>query len=168
MSLWQTPVTDRVAGAMMTVTDMNRISGNVDWLAEQYGLRGMYLGRRPSKTTWVHNDYVTLELWNELLHILDELVESTNLQQAVKGTDATTYDNINNVEDLTRRLWEWMQIIDTQGEFPRYVDTEVWTGDDVYLGGVQEIKESPLKRIRHYCDMEVYAGDIANVGGVER
>lgn len=166
MALWRQPVTDRVAGAMMTVVDMNRITGNVDYLAEQFGLRGMYIGRRPSKTSWVYNDYVTLQEWQELLYILDRLVDSTNLQQVIPGTEETTWQNMNNVETLTLRLRERLDIIDTYGEWPRYVDTEVWTGDDVYLGGEQEIRESPYRRIRHYCDTEIYAGDIANAGGV--
>lgn len=152
---------------MMTVTDMDRISGNIDWLAEQFGARGMYIGIRPSQTVWSHNDYVTLGQWRELLRILNTLVEVTNLQQVVPGTEETTYQNINNVEDLARRLRERLEIIDTYGEYPRYTDTEVWTGDNVYAGGVQDIKDNPYKRIRHYCDTEIYAGDQANCGGIE-
>lgn len=167
MAIWRTPVTDRVAGAMMTYIDMDRISGNIDWLTEQFGARGMYIGSRPSQTDWTHNDYVTLGQWQELLHILEVLVDVTNLQQVTPGTEETTYQNINNVEDLTLRLRERLDIIDTYGELPHYVDTEVWTGDDVYIGGVQDIKENPYRRIRHYCDTEIYAGDLANCGGVE-
>lgn len=167
MALWRTPVTDRVAGAMMTYIDMDRITGNVDWLAEQFSNRQMYHGIRPQQTVWVYNDYVTLGVWRELLYILDELVEVTNLQQVVPGNEETTFTNMNNVETLTLQLRERLEIIDTHGEMPHYVDTEVWTGDDYYLGGVQPPRESPYKRIRHYCDTEIYCGDAANTGGVE-
>lgn len=166
MANWQTPVTNREAGAMMTVTDTNRISGNLDWLAEQMGRHSIYLGKRPSKTEWVHNDYVTLANWREILFILDELVSAAQIDQPEAGTEETTYTNINNVEDLIRRVRERYDLLLGQGANNHYTDTEVWAGDVANAGGIQDPGESPYLRIRHYVDTEIYAGEQANAGGI--
>lgn len=166
-SYWTTPVTNREPGARMTWVDMNRITNNLNYLAEKGEEHQLYKGQKVEKTEWTYNDYVTRVLWTQILHVLRDLIRSLGLIAPEEATYDTTYHNINVVEDLTRLAYERFNLYMGQGQLGKYVDTEVWTGDEYNLGGIQDGWTSPYRRIRHYCDTEVFCGDIANTGGVE-
>ena len=68
---WITPVTDRTDGAYCTVTDMNRIAGNLDWLATELNTYQLYYGATVAKTTYVYND--SDEYWQTLMRWADIL-----------------------------------------------------------------------------------------------
>lgn len=167
MAFWSTPVTDREPGARMTHIDMNRITNNINYIAEKMAAHSAYFGPTISKTVWEYNDIVTLAEWQEILHVLDRLVRDTAIEINEPGNEDTTYTNMNNVEDITLRLKRREDILVDGGSPPHWVDTEVWTGDDFNVGGLEDPEANPYRRIRHYCDTEVYCGDIANAGGVE-
>ena len=164
MATWQTPVTDRDSTAMMTVADMNRITNNINFVCEKLAEHSAYIGDLITKTTWIHNDYVTLVEWKEILRVLNHLVETTNIEADGQADERTTYDNINTVEDLTFKARERMDLLLSQGAANHYVDTEVWTGGGDYPAGIQ----APIngQRLRHYVDNEIYTGDAANCGGI--
>lgn len=166
MAYWSTPVTDREYGARMTHVDMNRITNNLNYLAEQLHEHALYYGPEVSKTDWVYNDYVYLIQWQEILKVLDRLVASTNIDYTEPGNEDTTYQNINNVEDLIRKVRERYDLLMGQGNANLYVDTEVWSGEG-YPGGVQDPTTNPFRRLRHYCDTEIYCGEPANAGGAK-
>lgn len=98
---WTTPVTDREDGtAMMTYTDMNRITKNIGYLQEQ-----LYGSATLSKTSWVRNDIIDVTFWAELLEAIETLGESVSI--AVTGlTDDMTYNNINAVETFELKVYQ--------------------------------------------------------------
>ena len=167
MAYWSTPVIDREYGSKMTVTDMNRITNNINYLAEHLAEHSLYFGPKVSKTEWIHNDYVTLDQWKEILTALDSMVLATYIDIPAPGTEETTYENINNVETIILLLRERMDLLMGLGALNHYADTEVWTGDDVNAGGIQDPETNPYRRLRHYCDTELYCGEPANAGGVK-
>lgn len=98
---WTTPVTNREDGtAMMTYTDMNRITKNIGYLQEQ-----LYGSATLSKTSWVRNDIIEAAFWAEMLDDLEDLRESVGAAE-VTLTDVMTYTNINNVETLTLKIYQ--------------------------------------------------------------
>ena len=93
MSDWITPITNRQDGTTrMTVSDMNRITGDVAWLEEN--IAGSVT---ISKTTWSHNDIIDATFWAELLLHIGNLASMVGAQIGTL-TAAMTFDNINAVE----------------------------------------------------------------------
>lgn len=171
MAYWTTPVTDREPGARMTWVDMNRITNNLNYLAEVLTEHQMYHGRFVDKTDWTWNDYVTREQWNLILLVLGDVTRSLGMEGAEEADFSTTYTNINIVETFTYEAYKRFEMYEGQGDVGRYLGTNrnkyVSVNDDYYLGGIQDPETNPLRKIRHYVDTEVYCADDANVGGAE-
>lgn len=167
MAYWTTPVTDREAGARMTYVDMNRITNNLNYLAETMHEHQMYQGRYLDKVSWTWNDYVELIQWTKILGVLADVTRALGMEGSEEANYDTTYTNINIVETFTQQAYQRFNQLMSQGALGKYVDTEVYAGDNYYLGGVQDPWTSPYRRIRHYVDTELYCGEVANVGGYE-
>lgn len=123
---WTTPVTDRVQGAMHTVTDQNRIAQNLDWLASELTAHQLYTGATVQKTTYTQNDYITVADWADILDVLNAMVEALVLETAGQATDARTYDNMNTVESITLQVYDRLQMLLSQANNNHYA------GDDIY------------------------------------
>lgn len=133
---WITPVTNRTDGAYCTVADMNRIAGNIDWLASELTTYQLYTGPTVAKTTYVYNDYVTPSDWNDILSVLDEMVVQLVID-AEQADDSTTYDNFNRVETITLAIYDRMQLLLTQSANNHYAGDDIYTEGDtsVYSAG---------------------------------
>ena len=90
---WTTPVTNREDGtAMMTYTDMIRITRNIGYLQEQ-----LYTTATISKTSWSSDDIIYKTFWAELIAALNAM--STDTGAPTRDiSDEMTFDNINEVE----------------------------------------------------------------------
>lgn len=125
---WITPVTDRINGARMTVTDMNRICGNIDYLTTELTAHSLYSGPTLSKTTYTYNDYVTLAEWTEIIRVLSTLVAQTAVETE-QADMSTTYQNMNAVESMTLAVYDLYQMLLSQ------TNANYYAGDDIYAQG---------------------------------
>lgn len=138
MSTWQTPVTDRTTGAMHTLQDQNRIAGNLDYLATELTALQLYSGATVQKTTYVYNDYISVDDWTDILGVLDSILSSLALDGAGSANDSMTYENMNTVEDLTLQIYERLELLLSQANNNHYA------GDSIYSEGTGSIYSAGL------------------------
>ena len=135
---WITPVTDRVQGAMHTVTDQNRIAGNLDYLAGELTTHQLYTGATVQKTTYTQNDYITVADWADILSVLEAMLDALALETEGTADDSTTYTNMNTVESLTLAIYDRLQLLLSQANLNHYA------GDDIYTEGPLSIYSGGL------------------------
>ena len=135
---WITPITDRTTGARCTVTDMNRIAGNLDYLASELTTYQLYGGATVQKTTYTNNDYVTVSDWSDILNVLNAMVDSLSLTISGTATDATTYENFNTVESITLSIYERLQLLLSQANNNHYAGDSLYPQESIsaYSGGI--------------------------------
>lgn len=115
---WTTPFTNWSNGNRFTYNDMNRITGNINYL---------YPGA--SLPIYTQNDFLTRSGWDAVLSALDTLVLATGLDATVPG-DAMTGDTMNEVEELIQRLHDRIELNARQ-----YV-ASIYVGDGIYTAAV--------------------------------
>jgi len=135
---WITPVTDRVQGAMHTVTDQNRIAQNLDWLATELTTYQLYTGATVQKTTYTKNDYITVDDWADILSVLNAMIEALALETEGTADDSTTYMNMNTVESLTLAIYDRLQLLLSQANLNHYAGDSIYTEGplSIYSGGL--------------------------------
>lgn len=136
---WITPVTDRTDGARHTLTDQNRIAGNLDWLVTELTAHQLYNGQTVDKVTYTHNDYISVTDWSNLLAVLSDLLTATSLEQTETVTDAMTWSNMNNLESLTLAVYDRYQTLLAQANANHYAGDGSYTADGtgaIYSGGL--------------------------------
>ena len=136
---WITPVTDRVQGAMHTVTDQNRIAGNLDWLAGELSTHQLYNGPSVQKTTYTQNDYITVADWADILSVLQAMIDALVLETEGTANDSTMYDNFNTVESLILTIYDRYQLLLSQANNNHYSGEGYYSQDDtgsIYAGGI--------------------------------
>lgn len=137
---WITPVTDRVNGAWHTLTDQNRIVGNVIYLTTTLSAHSLYFGRTISKTSYTHNDYVSVSDWSNLLAVLSDLVTATSLEQTESLSSDMTWTNLNAVESLTLQIYERVQLLLAMENLNHFTGQGYYSRSDakqIYSGGLQ-------------------------------
>lgn len=130
MATWITPVTDRTDGsAMMTAADMNRITGNIDYLFDYATAEGLQpAGSTVPKTSWTKNDIIERSTWESMLETLSNLCECVEYNPEVNPNNEMEFENINNVERISFNLYNIIgQIGNLQG-------LNHWAGDDLFAG----------------------------------
>lgn len=134
---WVTPVTDRVSGAVCTVTDMNRIAGNLDWLANELTTHQLYAGATVQKTSYTL-EYVTLANWQDILSVLNAMVAALALTIGGEADESTTYTNFNAVESITLAIYERYQLLLSQANANHYAGDDIYTQGDIspFTGGL--------------------------------
>lgn len=134
---WITPVTDRTTGAYCTVTDMNRIAGNLDWLATTLTAHQLYGGATVAKKTYTTNDYVSVDDWADILSVLNALVAAMLTEQTESANSELTYTNFNTVETLTLQVYKRYQLLSSQASANHYAGDDIYPQDDIspYSGG---------------------------------
>ena len=135
---WTTPVTDRESGAICTTTDMNRISGNIDWLATELASAQLYTGGTVSKTSWTTNDYITTGDWADIIDVLEDMRIALALEDTGALSNQMTYENMNAVEALTLRIYERLQLLLDQANANHYA------GDNIFTEGAGSIYSAGL------------------------
>lgn len=113
--IWQIPRTDWSANDFVIPEDMNRISGNINYLYQQAILKEDYTA----------NDIVTIEQWNAIIQAIATLVKSIGLERQSPGLQVTA-DNFNDVEDIIAQMKERLDLIFNQ------VEANIYAGDDLY------------------------------------
>lgn len=135
---WITPITDRGAGAVHTVTDQNRIANNLDYLAGELTTHQLYTGATVQKTTYIQNDYITVADWTDILDVLYSMINALGLEIEEEADDSTTYENMNAVERLTLTIYERLQLLLNQANNNHY------SGDSIYTEGAVSIYSGGL------------------------
>lgn len=130
---WITPVTTRGSGAYMTLADMNRIVGNIEYLTTELTAYGLYTGASLQKTSYDYNDYVSVSDWADILYVLNQLSTQTAVDAGVDADNSTTYENMNNVETITLAIYELFQMLLAQENLNHYA------GDDIYSEGTNSV-----------------------------
>lgn len=140
MATWITPVIDRNDGsARMTYDDMERITGNLEWLFDECTDQGIPIsGPVISKTSWIRNDIITVGFWAELLDCLANVCTAVNYTAQVTPDDAMTYQNINNVEKIELECYDILNAYDYIPRLNHYVGDPHYAGDDINMGGRYE------------------------------
>ena len=102
MAVWITPVTDRTDGsAMMTYQDMDRITGNLEWLYDACVSASIPIaGSAISQTSWSRNDILTTTFWTELLTCLQNVCDAISYTPAETANSDMGWHNINVVETI--------------------------------------------------------------------
>lgn len=136
---WITPITDRTDGARHTLSDQNRIAGNLDWLATETRSHQLYSGPSVTKSAYTHNDYMDVTYWPNLLEVLTALITALNVTTEETATDAMTWQNMNAVESLTLAVYERYQLLLSQANANNYSGDGSYTADGtgaIYAGGL--------------------------------
>ena len=136
---WITPVTDRTDGARHTLTDQNRIAGNLDWLATETRSHQLYSGPSVTKSAYTYNDYMDVTYWPNLLEVLTALQSALNIEATETATDDMTWQNMNVVESLTLAVYERYQLLLSQANANNYSGDGSYSADGVgaiYAGGL--------------------------------
>lgn len=135
---WQTPVTNRTSGAWHTLTDQNRIAQNLDWLATELTAHQLYSGPTVAKTNYIHNDYISVADWTDILYVLNEMVDALAIEVTGQATEARTFDNMNTVEDITLQIYDRLQLLLSQANNNHYAGDDIYPQADIsiYSGGL--------------------------------
>lgn len=136
---WITPVTDRTDGARHTLTDQNRIAGNLDWLATETRSHQLYSGPSVTKSAYTYNDYMDVTHWPNLLEVLTALQSVLNIEATETATNDMTWQNMNAVESLTLAVYEKYQMLLRQANANNYSGDGSYTADGtgaIYAGGL--------------------------------
>lgn len=136
---WITPVTDRTDGAWHTLTDQNRIAGNLDWLATETRSHQLYSGPSVTKSAYTYNDYISVTDWSNLLEVLTALQSALNIEATETATNDMTWQNMNAVESLTLAVYEQYQMLLRQANANNYSGDGSYTMDGtgaIYAGGL--------------------------------
>ena len=114
---------------MMTATDMDRITGNIDYLFDYATTEGLHpAGSTVSQTRWTKNDIITKAFWEEMLGVLSNICAAAQYNPLTSPDNQMTWDNINNVETISMNLY---YIIGNAGSM---ANINHWAGDDIYSG----------------------------------
>ena len=134
---WVTPVTDRTDGsAMMTATDMDRITGNIDYLFDYATAEGLSpAGSRVPKTSWTKNDIIERSFWEAMLTTLSNICAAVEYVPETDPMNAMEFENINVVETISRNLYYIIQNIQYQANNNHWVGDEFYAGDPINAGG---------------------------------
>lgn len=136
---WIEPVTDRTSGARHTLTDQNRIAGNLDWLATETRSHQLYSGPSVTKNAYTYNDYMDVTHWPNLLEVLTALQSALNIEATETATNDMTWQNMNAVESLTLAVYERYQMLLRQANANNYSGDGSYTADGtgaIYAGGL--------------------------------
>lgn len=136
---WIEPVTDRTSGARHTLTDQNRIAGNLDWLATETRSHQLYSGPSVTKTAYTYNDYMDVTHWPNLLEVLTALQSALNIEATETATNDMTWQNMNAVESLTLAVYERYQLLLNQANANHYAGDGSYAMDGtgaIYAGGL--------------------------------
>ena len=136
---WITPITDRTDGARHTLTDQNRIAGNLDWLATETRSHQLYSGPSVTKSAYTYNDYIAVNEWANLLEVLTALQSALNIEAAETATNDMTWQNMNAVESLTLAVYGRYQMLLRQANANNYSGDGSYTMDGtgaIYSGGL--------------------------------
>lgn len=137
---WTEPITDRTANAWHTLTDQNRIVGNVIYLTTTLSAHSLYFGRTITKTSYTHNDYMSVSDWSNLLAVLSDLVTATSLEQTESLSSDMTWTNLNAVESLTLQIYERVQLLLAMENLNHFTGQGYYSRSDakkIYSGGLQ-------------------------------
>lgn len=139
MSTWITPVTDRKDGtARMTNIDMNRITGNLDYLfTDLLPSKGFTpLGATVKKTSWTQNDIIGATDWEDILDVLDRLITASGFEQKESVTNAMYYQNINTLEEYTLAIYRIALYTKTDASLNHWIGDPFYSGDEINAGGL--------------------------------
>lgn len=98
---WITPVTNRLPNSYTTAEDMNRITNNV-----------AYLGGSPVKLTYTDKDIVTAAEWAYIIDFVQ------GKAREITVTDATTYTNLNAIEQALIEAYDDSQLTPGNSLYP--------------------------------------------------
>ena len=141
---WITPVTNRTSGdARMTAADMDRITGDVAFLQEEY------LGSATiSKTTWTQDDIITTTFWAELLDAIEDMLDAISATGETMTTDMT-FENINAVETNLLLIYG---STDNISDMTAYNESIVGEDEEVYLDDTTFLENGTIAAISAWLD----------------
>ena len=137
---WITPVTDRSTGAWHNLEDEQRIIGNVVYLTTTLSAHSLYFGRTLAKTSYDHNDYMSVSNWSNLLAVLSDLVTATSLEQTESLSSDMTWTNLNAVESLILEIYDRVQLLLAMENLNHFAGQGYYSRSDakkIYSGGLQ-------------------------------
>lgn len=128
---WITPVTNRTNGsARMTHLDMNRITGNINFLYDYLTELGFTIsGPKVSKDSWTYNDIISKTFWESMLTVLSNVCAAISYTPGTSPTNAMTYQNINIIESISLAVYDFAMddyLLDDDGKI-------ITTENDVFI-----------------------------------
>ena len=124
---WITPVTDRTNTARLTAEDVNRITGNIN-----------YLIATSLKTDWTTNDFLTLTAFNEILSGTKTAALKYGVFIYTEPDTAQTWENYNNIENLLLQCKNVLDFWDAQGVAQKHLNQGIYLNAQYsnYLRGI--------------------------------
>jgi|GEM_PF-6711737 len=96
---WITPVTGRKSDRIkMTHDDMNRISGNCQYLLNALSAVGL-LGDAEVKTSWINDEIIYLPDWQKIVRKTNSIKTQLEISTDSVAIDFS-YENINQIETI--------------------------------------------------------------------
>lgn len=115
---WTYTYTDWSNGNNFTHDDMNRITGNINYLYPSAGL-----------PTYTQNDILTTTDWTDVTDALSVLISVSGVGGSVPG-DTMTADTMNEVEGLIQQIYDRINLNNAQAV------ANIYAGDDLYTASV--------------------------------
>ena len=112
---WQTPVTDRGSTATCMPVDLNRISGNINYLA------GTSL-----PADYTANDFLTRAQWQAIIAETIALCNKFGIKYTQAPNEDMTNTNFNNVENLLLQCYNRLML------WQKQASTNIYTGSGRY------------------------------------
>lgn len=139
---WVQPVTDRTDGtSTMTYQDMDRITGNLEWLYDACISVGIPIaGSAISQTSWTRDDIITNTFWTELLGCLSNVCVALSYTPPETANSDMTWRNINVVESIEYVCYNTLAAYVFLPRINHYVGdkigaTNLYAGDSFNAGG---------------------------------
>lgn len=103
------PVTDRIIGAHMYYTDMERISLNIIELTAIMNSRGYYIRPTEVKTGYRRDDIPLKCDWEKICDMARQIAGSIDAFRDIEITTEYHWENVNNIERLTLLAYQAME-----------------------------------------------------------
>lgn len=121
--MWVEPYLEWSSGSLCGPADMNRISGNINYL----------LGVDDLKDDYDSNDYVTKSEFEKIVNYINQLLILTGLSYDNLPTMETTADNFNLIESLILDIKNRMVGMEINSVAVKFAG-EVYSGDSICGG----------------------------------
>lgn len=103
------PITDRMVGAHMYYTDIDRISKNIIELTAIMNSRGYYIRPTEVKDIYRKDDIIMKCDWEGICEMAQQIAGSIDAFSEIEITRDLHWENVNNIERLTLLAYRAME-----------------------------------------------------------
>ena len=113
---WQEPKLNWSSGDRLTCEEMNRINGNLNYLA----------GNTALSTSFTQNSFLTVNAWKGMTKQVAQLAAAANLEAVLIDTQLTA-ENVQAVEEIISAAKVYFDLVEENSKYPLYTN-QVYVG----------------------------------------